>query len=257
MADNAEQFFEGKYFKCLVSTLKHIADINKSQLYECWKEYVDDKHFNIGFRYLRQAARNGHTLCLSTLFKEFLDKMDFSNANVTDVKERQEALNGFVTILNDYDEIYRDWQLSTRIAGLLTFLDTKAAKEYKYHNFKTENCLADAVQVMTVHKSKGLEFNTVFLPDLEEKVFPVSNRGTKYWHILGGMFEENKDKFDSDIDDERKLFYVAVTRAKKKLFLYYELSKNNLSTFVKEAAHSGYLEIEKADLYYKISRKMK
>ena len=52
-----------------------------------------------------------------------------------------------------------------------------------------------------------------------------------------------------------KLFYVAVTRAKQNLFLYYELSKKNLSNFVKEAAQSTYLDIERADLYYRIPEK--
>ena len=50
-----------------------------------------------------------------------------------------------------------------------------------------------------------------------EREFPVGNMGgKKYWQVLGGVFEENKDKYRSDFEDERKLFYVAVTRAKKK-----------------------------------------
>ena len=40
---------------------------------------------------------------------------------------------------------------------------------------------------MTVHKSKGLEFHTVFLPELQDKQFPVGNvGGKKYWSVLGG-----------------------------------------------------------------------
>lgn len=263
VSDSAEHFFEGIYFKRFVNTLRTVVDnINKAKLYECWSGYVDENYFNMGFRYLRQEVRrggNGQVLPLSSLFKEFLNKIDFFNANVNDIKDRQEAIEGFSAILDDYDEIYQDSQFSYRITGVLKFLDTQAVDEYKYHNFKSEQVQEDSVQVMTIHKSKGLEFNTVFLPELEEGVFPVSNiGGRKYWHILGGIFEKNKDKFIGNIEeDERKLFYVAVTRAKQNLFLYYELSTKNISRFVKESADSSYLDIDKVDLHYKAPRKNK
>ena len=104
---------------------------------------------------------------------------------------------------------------------------------------------------MTVHKSKGLEFNTVFLPELTKREFPVSNMGgKKYYHVLGGVFEENKDKYQSDLEDERKLFYVAVTRAKQNLYMTYELSAQPVSCFVKESAVSHHLNIDRSDLSY-------
>jgi len=61
----------------------------------------------------------------------------------------------------------------------------------------------NAVKVMTVHVAKGLEFKAVFVPGLEEKLFP---------HIKSMHSEE-------DIKEERRLLYVAITRAKEYLFL--------------------------------------
>ena len=123
-------------------------------------------------------------------------------------------------------------------------------QEYAHHNF-SENKNDDSVQVMTIHKAKGLEFNTVFLPDLNDKEFPVGNiGGKKYWHVLKGIFEQKKDSYKMDLEDERKLFYVAVTRAKERLYLSYDLSKYPVSVFVKEAAVSKYLKINKEDLSY-------
>lgn len=172
-----------------------------------------------------------------------------------DRQEREDAANGFRAILSDYEEIYQDRQYSARISGLMKFLMTRVMDEYKYHNFRTNEEGTDAVQVMTVHKSKGLEFHTVFLPELEEGVFPASNiGGRRYWHVLGGIFEANKDKYASDIEDERKLFYVALTRARQNLFLYYELSKRDLSRFVREAAKSDCLDIEQSDLEYEVPK---
>lgn len=257
-SDSAEHFFSGKYFRCFVDTMQHLIDMDKAKLYECWDGIISRDGFNRGFRYLQKARRggNGHIPLLNILFKGFIDNISFLQVDTDDIQERTNAVNAFGTILSDYDEIYQDQQFSARITGLLKFLEFQAADEYKYHNFITKAEGTDTVKVMTIHKSKGLEFNTVFLPDLEESVFPASKIcGKRYWHILGGTFEENKDRFDNDIEDERKLFYVAVTRAKQNLFLYYELSKKNLSNFVKEAAQSTYLDIERADLYYRIPEK--
>lgn len=250
--DSADYFFNGQYFRRFVEILKALVNVNKSQLYNCWKEYVVETQFNTGFKYLRQIARsggNGFALPLSSVIQEFLEKTGFLNSDVYDIQVRIDDLSGFMTILNDYDEIYCDYQLSARISGLLKFLEKRALEEYKYHSFQSKEFLEDAVQIMTIHKSKGLEFHTVFLPNMMEKEFPVSNQGgKKYWHVLGGIFEKNKDKFKNDTDDERKLFYVAVTRTKENLYLYYELSKKNLSTFVIESAASNSLEIDRRNL---------
>ncbi len=59
-----------------------------------------------------------------------------------------------------------------------------------------------AITLMTVHASKGLEFPVVFVVGLEENLFPVSGR----------------DGFDADIEEERRLFYVAITRAQERLY---------------------------------------
>ncbi len=64
----------------------------------------------------------------------------------------------------------------------------------------------EGVRLMTVHASKGLEFDYVFVAGLEDGLFPSKNFGSK-----------NKSK--EETEEERRLFYVAVTRARKKLFL--------------------------------------
>ena len=67
----------------------------------------------------------------------------------------------------------------------------------------------NAVKLMTVHASKGLEFKYVFITGLEEGLFPhaKSNEGS-----YAGSFGDPKE-------EERRLFYVALTRAKEKLYL--------------------------------------
>lgn len=248
--DSAEHFFGGSYFRRFVTTLNILADIDKAKLYECWKDITDASDFNTGFKYLRSCAKGG-MVPLSEIIRGFCDKIGFLAENADDPEARRIDLDGIAKILDDYDEIYGDCQLSARIFGVLKFLGTQAAEEYKYHSFTPKDPDADAVQIMTVHKAKGLEFHTVFLPELMYREFPVSNMGGKqYWSILGGEFEENKGKYRGNLEDERKLFYVAVTRAKQNLYMTYELSAQPVSCFVKEAASSNCLKIDRNDLTY-------
>lgn len=249
--DSAKQFFQGKYFRRFVETLSILQDIDKPKLAECWGDRLSPEGLNGGFRYLRRVARSGgtgQTLPLSGILRGFAEQAHFLQEDAFDLGQRQDDLNGIATILDDYDMIYGDQQMSARINGVLRFLEDWAAEEYKYHSFQDQNVQEDAVQLMTVHKSKGLEFHTVFLPNLQKGEFPGSNRGgRKYWHILGGTFETNKEQYASDVEDERKLFYVAVTRAKAKLYLYCTDEKHPISKFLAEAAQSSSLHAEDLD----------
>lgn len=80
---------------------------------------------------------------------------------------------------------------------------------------ETELCLirakAQKVQIMTLHGAKGLEFEAVFLPGLEEGVLPFAGMDM----LLGKPGEDR----GPDMDEERRLFYVGLTRAKSMLFL--------------------------------------
>ncbi len=79
----------------------------------------------------------------------------------------------------------------------------------------------DAVNISTVHGAKGLEYPVVFLPSLVKNRFPSVNRSEKISVPKELMKEEYPDEEESgsNIQEERRLFYVAATRAKEKLFL--------------------------------------
>jgi len=75
---------------------------------------------------------------------------------------------------------------------------------------------ADVVKVMTVHSAKGLEFHCVFVAGLEEMLFP------------NGMSVNTRE----ELEEERRLFYVAITRAKTKLWLTYANSRYRFGSLV-------------------------
>ncbi len=77
----------------------------------------------------------------------------------------------------------------------------------------------DTVKIMTVHASKGLEFNTVFLAALVDKKFPGINRKEKISIPEALVKEQLPDEKEAHLEEERRLFYVALTRAKENLYL--------------------------------------
>lgn len=90
----------------------------------------------------------------------------------------------------------------------------------------------DAVKLMTVHAAKGLEFDNVFIAGLEQDLFPFKHAG--------------EDKIDeAEEEEERRLFYVAITRARKKLYLSHAIIRTVYGT-QRVAAPSEFIEdIEK------------
>ncbi len=109
--------------------------------------------------------------------------------------ERIENIKELAALAKKYDEMEREAAIEKLIE------DTSLASDQD-----SEKREEESVRLMTVHASKGLEFSYIFVTGLEEGLFPHKK-------------DENLSEEDSE--EERRLFYVAVTRAKKKLFLSY------------------------------------
>lgn len=106
----------------------------------------------------------------------------------------------------------------------------------------------DCVNLLTVHSSKGLEFECVFMPSLINGRFPATNRGSGF-DIPKELIEEKEILPEGDyfLQEERRLFYVGVTRSKKYLNLSYANSygkrERAKSIFIEESG----LEVETYD----------
>lgn len=88
-----------------------------------------------------------------------------------------------------------------------------------YEDFEgEENFEADAVDVTTIHQAKGLEWPLVFVPSLTDRRFPSSRTGrARDWRIPTSLFD--RARYEGTENDERRLFYVAMTRARDFLSL--------------------------------------
>lgn len=120
----------------------------------------------------------------------------FKESGTEDDLARIENLRELVSLAVRYDELPHE----EAIEQLLT----DAALESDQDQIKAKE-ETDAVRLMTIHASKGLEFPYVFITGLEEGLFP----------------HERLDDSSVDYEEERRLFYVALTRAEKKVYLTY------------------------------------
>ncbi len=116
-------------------------------------------------------------------------------------EDRVGNIRELVTLATRYDDM-------PGVEGIEKLIeDAVLASDQDSLNEKTAKNNGDGVKLMTVHASKGLEFDYVFITGLEQDLFP------------SGRSSESKSGEDSE--EERRLFYVALTRARKKLYLSY------------------------------------
>jgi DNA helicase-2/ATP-dependent DNA helicase PcrA len=115
----------------------------------------------------------------------------------SDGEERLENIRELVTLATRYDDTPGE-------AGVERMLTDVSLQSDQDELEKKQN----GVKLMTVHASKGLEFDYVFITGLEENLFPHKRM-------------EEREIANEDDEEERRLFYVALTRARKKIFLSY------------------------------------
>ena len=127
-------------------------------------------------------------------------RKDESPESIVRVENIQELLNGIRDFIEDQKEI------ADSKNSLSEFLSTVSLAT----DFDVDlNLDQDFVSLMSLHSSKGLEFKNVFIVGLEEDLFPSA------------LSYNSRD----DLEEERRLFYVGITRAKKNLFISYANSR--------------------------------
>ena len=172
---------------------------------------------------IEELTEASETLTIHELFELTLAKTGYLtalNAEGQEGKERAENVKELASGIVQYENENEEPTLSGYLEEIALISDIDSYEEG-----------ADAVVMMTVHSAKGLEFNKVFLVGMEEGIFPGNQS------IFGGVDE---------MEEERRLAYVAITRARRELFitsaesrlLYGTTSRNLRSRFVEEIPKS-------------------
>ncbi len=129
-------------------------------------------------------------------------------------------LGKFSQIISDFEAIHFQSAPAKKYEEFASFLEHGAEGAYPEGWQGNAYARPDAVQVMTVHQAKGMQWPVVFLPALLKNRFPAARvGGSNVWHCIPRDAIQGSERFDSGVDDERRLFYVAMTRSQKFLFM--------------------------------------
>ena len=115
-------------------------------------------------------------------------------------------------------QFIREWQPKSTTSRLHEFVEYLDYYAQAGGSINLEQEGGDAVQLMTVHAAKGLEFDHVFVIRLTSRAFPISER-TSVLDFPAALMKEELPKGDFHTQEERRLFYVALTRAQERLTL--------------------------------------
>ncbi|NEW08793.1 DNA helicase PcrA [Paenibacillus sp. SYP-B3998] len=124
-------------------------------------------------------------------------RLEMQRENTIESKARLENIEEFLSVTMDFEKRNEDKSLISFLTDLALIADIDTMDKEKSEEEK------DAVVLMTMHSAKGLEFPVVFIIGMEEGVFPHSR-----------AFSDNEE-----LEEERRLAYVGITRAEQELFL--------------------------------------
>lgn len=172
----------------------------------------------------------------------------FKEEGTQESLQRMENINQLLASLNEFSEANADAKLEQFLEEVSLIADIDNYKDDK-------NC----VTLLTIHSAKGLEWPIVFVSGCEEEIFPIAN----------------KFLTDASVNEERRLFYVALTRAQKKAYITHarsryrfgEVAYQSRSRFIDELDPSTYKELNggfnrkanrktKKEMYYEYFEKV-
>ncbi|ACZ01430.1 ATP-dependent helicase [Streptobacillus moniliformis] len=211
-----------------IEVLTHIATKNQTSLFDAILQVENEISSSaikklLSFRDLiNKYIIAKEDMTTSEILKDLMDDIDYNSAlDSYDNKENrieniQELINSIATIEEE-----------TGFLSLPEYLENVALNSPSDNLVEEENF----VKLMTIHASKGLEFNTVFLVGVEEGLFP----------------NEDSNFMEDELEEERRIFYVAITRAEEELYITHSLERKTWGAmtnyFVKPSRFIG--EIQK------------
>lgn len=223
--------------------IEAIAETNGISMYEVIKHteqyglnkvFINSREF---VNTIEDLSSKKDEMLISELTKEVLNKTGYMKAleleNTAQAESRIENLNEFLTVAMEFEEENAENSLAEFLESITLSSDIDGMEDKE-----------DSVTLMTLHSAKGLEFPVVFLVGMEEGLFPS-------YRSIGEQRE---------IEEERRLCYVGITRAKEYLFLtcakqrtiFGSTSLNKISRFLEEIPKELLEGVEKLEKPHKL-----
>ena len=177
-----------------IENLTKVAEENNTSLFEAINSGKELLFKNLILNIIEKSKKLSLTELVDEILIESNMKEELTKEHSLENEIRLENLEEFKSITKNFENEYGEVSLDNFLNEISLVADISEHKEEK-----------NRVSLMTVHAVKGLEFNYVFVAGMEEEIFPHYNS------IREGTNEA--------IEEERRLCYVAITRAKQKLWL--------------------------------------
>jgi len=201
---------------------------------------------------LEQLAEAARRLDVRDLFFELMERTRYlqvatAGLDGADATRVSGNVSRFAEAIGEFCEVSPDHSLAAYLGHLELVLLSGEDEEQA-----PEESIDEAIQVMTIHQAKGLEFDAVFVPSLVEGRLPQSGR-TPRFELPPAVLEPLVRGREDVIAEERRLLYVAMTRARQRLYLtrasHYEGGRGwRESRFVQEVMAAGARSVRSVEL---------
>ncbi len=149
-------------------------------------------------------------------------------------------LGKFSQVISDFETIHFHSKPVEKYGSFADFLQYRAEDAYPEGWQDNQYANPDAVRIMTIHQAKGMQWPVVFVPALLRNRFPAARSGGRsVWHLLPRAGVRGQARFEGTIEDERRLFYVAMTRSQKFLHLTWAPIAGKNNRYAAALASSG------------------
>ena len=218
--------FETDEVACIINIFEFICECDNDIVYDAnfLKEIYDNlpdsfiipfKRFKTGISAIQESTKLQKRISLQGLYSNILSLLGLSDESFHDTEDDVLLYNlgRLSQAITDY-EGSREYLNFNSIKDFIWFIRLHAENAYDSGNTDSMSGLIDAVQILTMHGTKGLGFPVVFMP----------SHFKKNWEPDFGPSLIDPAKFDSDRflnypRDERRVYYVGITRSKKYLFI--------------------------------------
>lgn len=218
--------------KLAVSKLNIVAQAMTEKAQDFQKRKVDEK-----IDWIKNVNRE---LCPTELIQEIRKNSIFGYDKFLEADERKTLTLDKELVVEVLNELESATTKHSTVQNFLNFIDELMVINQNMEQLRQDES-ADAIRLMTIHQSKGLEFDTVFLIGWVEDILPhrsALNADKQEDRILTKSAKEKNtnNKLQEAIEEERRLAYVAVSRAKHHLYISSPSTHHN-----KEATISRFL----------------
>ncbi|MFI5623458.1 ATP-dependent helicase [Nocardioides sp. NPDC051685] len=232
MVKGLNRLFESPEIKAIVGIFSYmnseIAEADLRQLFEDGQLIPKDGNWAAAVAVLDDGrdfdrGQRWGIYNIQRLYLEFLEALGIREETVPGDPVRAELvfyqLGKFSQAISDFEAIYFNTEPAQKYKAFADWLTHQAPDYYADADADVGYASPDAVVLTTVHQAKGMQWAAVFVPCLRANRFPGKRHGgLGLFHVIPQEAVTSPDRYRGTVEDETRLFYVAVTRAQKYLF---------------------------------------